>query len=123
MEVRSKTADSGSPEKRMDLGSNVDTRLRESLRAPGYSERSDTHSEAGLSHQGKPDYGKETACRGGGVELEALLGADPPVHREAWHWIKGWYKAAVDHNTRPARVTLERIKAERGNCTVMYHHW
>ena len=56
------------------------------------------------------------------MELEALLGADPPVHREAWHWIKGWYKAAVDHNTRPARVTLERIKAERGNCTVMYHH-
>ena len=41
------------------------------------------------------------------------MGADPPLQWEAWHRIKGWYKAAVDHAPPPARVTLERIKAER----------
>ena len=111
MEVRSKTADSGSPEKRMDLGSNVDTRLRESLRAPGYSERSDTHSEAGLRHQGEPDDRQETEGYEAGAEVEAMLGADPPLHREAWHQINGWYKAAFDHAPPPARVTLEHITA------------
>ena len=30
-----------------------------------------------------------------GAEVEALLGSDPPLHREAWHRIKGWYKAVV----------------------------
>ena len=48
-----------------------------------------------------------------GAEVEALLGSDPPLHREAWNRIKGWYKAAVDHAPPPARVTLERITAER----------
>ena len=48
-----------------------------------------------------------------GAEVEALVGADPPLQREAWHRIKGWYQAAVDHAPPPAQVTLERIKAER----------
>ena len=42
-----------------------------------------------------------------------MLGSDPPLLREAWHWIKGWYKAAVDRAPPPTRVTLERITAER----------
>ena len=33
--------------------------------------------------------------------------------REAWQQLKGRYKAAVDHVPPPARVTLERITAER----------
>ena len=41
------------------------------------------------------------------------MGSDPPCHREAWHRIKGWYKAAFDRAPPPARVTLERITAER----------
>ena len=41
------------------------------------------------------------------------MGLDPPLHWEAWHRIKGWYKAAVDRAPLPARVTLERITAER----------
>ena len=45
--------------------------------------------------------------------MEALLGSDPPLHREAWHRIKGWYKDAVDCALPPAWVTLERITAER----------
>ena len=48
-----------------------------------------------------------------GAEVEALVGADPPLHREAWYRIKGWYKAAVDHAPPPARVNLERITVER----------
>ena len=46
-------------------------------------------------------------------EVETLLGSDPPLHREAWHRIKGWYKAAVDCDPPPAQVTLKRITAER----------
>ena len=41
------------------------------------------------------------------------MGADPPLIQEAWHCIKGWYKAAVNRAPPPARVTLERITAER----------
>ena len=48
-----------------------------------------------------------------GAEVEALLGSNPPLDREAWHRIKGWYKATVDRAPLPARVTLERIMAER----------
>ena len=47
------------------------------------------------------------------MKVEALWGSDPPLHREAWHWIKGWYKAAVKSAPPPARVTLNRITAER----------
>ena len=31
-----------------------------------------------------------------GAEVEALVGADPPLIQEAWHRIQGWYKAVVD---------------------------
>ena len=47
-----------------------------------------------------------------GVEVETLLGSEPPLHWKAWHHIKGWYKAAVDRAPPPARVTLNRITAE-----------
>ena len=50
-----------------------------------------------------------------GLEVEALLGSDPPLHWEAWHWIKGWYRAAFDRALTPAWVTLERITAERAD--------
>ena len=46
-------------------------------------------------------------------EIEKLLGADPPLHKEAWHQMKGWYKAAVDPVQTPTWVNLERIMAER----------
>ena len=41
------------------------------------------------------------------------MGSDPPFHQEAWHRIKGWYRAAVNFNPPPARVTLDRIMAEQ----------
>ena len=41
-----------------------------------------------------------------GAEVETLMGLDPPLHREAWHLIKGWCKVAVDRAPPPARVTL-----------------
>ena len=47
------------------------------------------------------------------AEVEELLGSDPPLHQEACHRIKGWYKAAVDRAPPPARVTLKRITAEK----------
>ena len=48
-----------------------------------------------------------------GAEVETLLGLDPPLHREAWHRIKGWYQAAVDRDPPPAWVNLKRITSER----------
>ena len=48
-----------------------------------------------------------------GAEVETLLGSDPPMPREAWQWIKGWYKAGVDRDPPTAGVTHERIMAER----------
>ena len=41
------------------------------------------------------------------------MGSDPPLHREAWHQIKGWYRDTVDRAPPSAWVTLERITAER----------
>ena len=48
-----------------------------------------------------------------GAEVKALIGAYPPLIQEACYRIHGWYKAAVDRAPPPARVTLERITAER----------
>ena len=48
-----------------------------------------------------------------GKEVERLLVSDPLLHREAWHWMKGWYWAVVDRVPPPAWVTLERIMAEQ----------
>ena len=45
--------------------------------------------------------------------MEALLGADPLMPREAWQRLKGCYKAVVDRAPPPAQATLERITAER----------
>ena len=36
-----------------------------------------------------------------GAEVEKMMGSDPPLQREAWHQIKGWYKAAVDRAPPP----------------------
>ena len=52
---------------------------------------------------------KQQRSEEAGSEVEVLLGSDPPLHRETWHRIKGWYQAAVDRDPPPAWVTLEWI--------------
>ena len=47
------------------------------------------------------------------------MGLNPPLCWEAWHRIKRWYEAVVDHAPPPAWVTLKRITAER---VEMYSH-
>ena len=37
-----------------------------------------------------------------GAEVEALVGADPPLIQEAWHRIQGWYKDVVNRDPPPA---------------------
>ena len=37
-----------------------------------------------------------------GVDVEALVGAYPPLIQDAWHRIKEWYKAAFDRTSPPA---------------------
>ena len=46
-------------------------------------------------------------------EVKRLPGLDSPLHQEAWHRMKGWYRDAVDPAPPPAWVKLERITAER----------
>ena len=53
------------------------------------------------------------AGRGGGGGDRGTVGVGPPLHLEAWHWIKKWYKDAVDRAPPPAQVTLKRITMER----------
>ena len=48
-----------------------------------------------------------------GAKVESLVKVDPPLIQEVWYHQKGWYKAAVDRTLPPARVTLERITADR----------
>ena len=48
-----------------------------------------------------------------GEEVQRFLGSDPPLHWEAWHRMKGWYRSAVDRAPPPAQVTLKRIMVER----------
>ena len=47
-----------------------------------------------------------------GKDGEALLEGDPLNAKEAWRWMKRWYKAAVNRAPPPAQATLERITAE-----------
>ena len=48
-----------------------------------------------------------------GEEVKRLLLLDPPLHREAWHRMKGWYRSASDRVPPTSRVTLERIRVEQ----------
>ena len=41
--------------------------------------------------------------------IEAILASDPSLHKESWHWMKSWYKAAADCTPPPNRVTLKQI--------------
>ena len=65
------------------------------------------------------DADRKRRAEEAGVEVEALVGADPPLIQEAWYRIQGLYKDAVDRAPPPARVTLERITAER---VALYSH-
>ena len=56
--------------------------------------------------------GREQQSEEAGSEVETLFGSDHPLHREAWHQIKGWYKDAVDHAPPPDWVYLKWITAE-----------
>ena len=47
------------------------------------------------------------------------MDADPPLHKEAWHRTKGWYRDEFDRRLPPAQVTIERIMAE---CVDLYRH-
>ena len=42
-----------------------------------------------------------------------ILGEEPPLHKEAWHHMKGWYRAAVKRAPPAAWFNLERITVER----------
>ena len=45
--------------------------------------------------------------------METLLGLYPPLRREAWHRLKGWYWDVVNRYPPPDQFTLERVMTER----------
>ena len=55
-----------------------------------------------------------------GSEVYTLLGLPLPLHREAWHWLKGWYWDAVDRALPPSWVTLKRITVTRVDFYISY---
>ena len=52
-----------------------------------------------------------------GEEVEALLGADPPMPRETWQRLKGWYKFAVDCAPPPAELRLNESQRNGSTST------
>ena len=77
-EGRSEAVGLGSAEECMDLGDNMKTRRRESLRVPGYCERLGFNTEVGPLHKDEPEDGQETACRGGGGGGRGTVRVRPP---------------------------------------------
>ena len=57
------------------------------------------------------DRRRRAAEAGSGVK--ALLASNPPLICEAWIWMRGWYKDAVDHPPPPARVDVSTMTTER----------
>ena len=45
--------------------------------------------------------------------MPSLLASDPPLIREAWIRMQGWYKDAVDHPPPPSRFAIANMMAER----------
>ena len=48
-----------------------------------------------------------------GGNIEAILASYPPLHKEACHRMKGWYKAVSNHAPFTDQLTLGWITAER----------
>ena len=47
------------------------------------------------------------------MEVEAIMGSNPPLNQKDWHRIKEWYRAVVNRDLPPTRVTLKWITTER----------
>ena len=45
-------------------------------------------------------------------EVEIVLYSDTPLHKEAWHLMKNWYRATVNHALPHHWLTLKRITVE-----------
>ena len=90
----------------------METCQREGLRATG-DEGAVKDLEAELSNRGKPQGLQEKEGRDRGRGGGDITWGDPPNPQEAWIQLKGWYKAAIECASPPARATLERITVER----------
>ena len=53
-----------------------------------------------------------------GADVESLLASDPPLSKEAWIRMQGWYKYLVEPPP-PARVTIDGMTEER---VAIYFH-
>ena len=52
----------------------------------------------------------QRAAKAGSV-VESLLASDPHIIQEAWIWMQGWYKDAIDHPSLPSRVAITTMMA------------
>ena len=51
--------------------------------------------------------------------MKDLLTSEPPLHKEAWYHMKGWYNFAASRVSLPVQLNIERITAER---VTLHHH-
>ena len=80
---------------------------KESLRALGPGTIPNHPMTPRPHDQCDPEGRPEKDYIGGGRSNGGATGsAPPPLHKKAWHRMKGWYKAAVDRMQPPSRVSL-----------------
>ena len=86
----------------------IDTSM-EALRRKDQRSSQDLAREIKAAIQG--DWRRRMAEAGSAVE--SLLASDPPLIRESWIRMQGWYKEEVDRIPLPSRVSLTTMTAER----------
>ena len=78
-EGRPKGATTRGKTKRLDLGDDVETHRRESIRTPGPAIRAGFHTAYWEGGEEEPGRRQETAGGRSGAEVEDLVKADPPL--------------------------------------------
>ena len=65
----------------------------------------------------KADWQQQVDTDGGNIG--DLLTSDPPLHKESWHQMKGWYKVVNGRRSRLIGLTIVQIIAEQ---VALHHH-
>ena len=102
----------------VDLRGDVETRHQESLHEEGSRSGSESSQKIRRVHLGFPQGRQATAGDNGRRVSGDSVDWGPPLTREAWRRMWGWYREAVDHAPPPVGVTLEWITKD---CEELYH--
>ena len=73
----------------------------------------DKGTTAGTGNSGGIEGGQAEAGKTAGTEVERLFNREPPIPCESRRRMRGWYRAAVDHDLPLAQIKLYQITEER----------